>query len=179
MTSDQIQDPMTGVWSRVGILFFAEHYMKLLRRVKREAILLIAGLDGLPADGTLTPANEAGLLETARLLRRTFRTSDAVARIEPDVFAVLLLETSELAADVLLRRLEDRLVEWQAEHAGAPPLTLSLVMDRIRADQEMAFVDVLSRTVAALRRRQAAGMGQGGSLPPAPGWSADAFLPTN
>ncbi len=123
------------------------------------------------------PAHEASLRDTARLLRRTFRTSDAVARIEPDVFAVLLLETSELAADALLLRLEDRLGEWHAEHASVPPLTLSLVADRVRPDQEMVFLDVLSRTVAALRSRQAAKTDQHGTSPPMRGWSADAFLP--
>jgi GGDEF domain-containing protein len=176
--TEGVLDPLTGAWSRFGLVFFAEHYLKLLRRVKREAILFVVGVDGLPADGGWEPAHEASLRETARLLRRTFRTSDVVARIEPDVFAVLLLETSELAADALLLRLEDRLGEWQAEHADSPPLTLSLVADRVRPDQEMAFQDALARTVAALRTRRAAKKDRHGSSPPTRGWSADAFLPT-
>lgn len=174
ITSEDIQDTPTGAWSRFGLLFFAEHYLKLLRRVKREALLFVVGVDGLPADGTLSPAHEACLKETARLLRRTFRTSDAVARIEPDLFAVLLLETSDLGADILLRRLEDRLAEWKAEHPDLPPLTISLVLDRIRADQEMTFVDALSRITAALRRRQADG---DGTSPANRGWTTDVILP--
>ena len=182
MTED-IQDSLTGAWSRFGLLFFAEHYLKLLRRVKREMTLFVVGVDGLPADGadgadgTWAPAHEANLKETARLLRRTFRTSDAVARIGPDLFAVLLLETSDLGADILLTRLEDRLAEWKAEHPDLPPLTLSLVVDRIRADQEMTFADALPRIVAALRRRQADEADGDGPSTATRGWATDTVLP--
>lgn len=172
-----VQDPLTGVWSRFGLTFFASHYLKLLRRVKREAILFVVGMDGIPADGPCESAQETRLQAIARLLLRTFRTSDAVARIESDVFAVLLLETSELAADALLFRLEDRLADWQTEHATAPPQTLSLVMDRVRPDRELVFQDVLLRTVAALRHQQAAKKSQNETTPPAPGWSVDTVLP--
>lgn len=179
MTED-LQDSLTGAWSRFGLLFFAEHYLKLLRRVKREMTLFVVGVDGLPADGadgTWAPAHEANLKETARLLRRTFRTSDAVARIGPDLFAVLLLETSDLGADILLTRLEDRLAEWKAEHPDLPPLTLSLVVDRIRADQEMTFADALPRIVAALRRRQADEADGDGPSTATRGWATDTVLP--
>ncbi|TAJ25837.1 MAG: diguanylate cyclase [Nitrospirae bacterium] len=175
--TENVYDPLTGVWSRFGLMFFASHYLKLLRRMKREAILFVIGMDGMPADGPCEPAQETRLQETARLLLRTFRTSDAVARIEPDVFAVLLLETSALAADALLFRLEDRLVDWQTEHALAPHQTLSLVMDRIHPDRELVFQDVLSRTVTALRRQQADKQSQGETTPPAPGRSVDTVLP--
>lgn len=178
--TEELQDSLTGAWSRFGLLFFAEHYLKLLRRVKREMTIFVVGVDGVPADGadgTWIPAHEASLKETARLLRRTFRTSDVVARIGPDLFAVLLLETSDLGADILLTRLEDRLAEWKTEHPGLPPLTLSLVVDRIRADQEMAFVDALSRITAALRRRQADAADRGGASPATRGWTTDVILP--
>lgn len=171
MQTDDLQDPLTGVWSRFGLMFFAEHYIKLLRRVKREAILFVVAVDGLPAEGPYGAAQEENLKETARLLRRTFRTSDAVARVRPDVFAVLLLETSELAAEVLLRRLEDRLGEWKQEHRGAPPLTLTLIADRVRPDLEMAFLDALTRIEAALRKRQTAKMESPGSAPLSDDWS--------
>lgn len=177
--TEGVQDPLTGAWSRFGLVFFAEHYLKLLRRVKRDAILFVVGVDGMPEEEPCEPAQAIRLQDTARLLRRTFRTSDVVARIEPAVFAVLLLETSELAADALLFRLEDRLAEWQAEHPGSPPLTLSLVADRVRPYQELVFQDVLSRTVAALRSRQAAKRDLSGTPPPMRGWSAGAFLPAS
>lgn len=170
IATEDIQDALTGAWSRFGLLFFAEHYLKLLRRVKREAVIFVVGVDGVPTDGPLEPMHQSHVRETARLLRCTFRTSDVVARIEPEAFAVLLLETSPLAADGLRCRLEDRLVDWQEEHPHAPPLTLSMVVDRIIADQEMSFLDVLSRNVAALRNQWAAGRGQNGNSPYAQEW---------
>ncbi len=160
--TEQTHDPLTGTWSRFGLVFFAEHYVKLLRRLKREAILFVVGVDGLPADGPAEADDEARLREVARLLLRTFRTSDAVARIGPNAFAVLLLETSELAADALRFRLEDRLAGGHESLDGSPlsqspsmPL-LHLVMDRIHPDQELTFHDALARTEAALRARLSA-----------------------
>lgn len=153
---EHVQDPPTGLWSRFGLLFFAEHYLKLLRRMGREAVLYCLALEGIPPEGLSGPAQEARFREAARLLRRTFRTSDAVARIAPDLFAVLLLEASPLAADALRFRLEDRLAEWQTEHAGEPPLVFRLAVDRVRPDQDPIFQDALSRVEAAFRSRQPA-----------------------
>jgi hypothetical protein len=153
---EDVWDPPTGLWSRFGLVFFAEHYLKLLRRMGREAVLYGLALEGVPPEGPSEPAQEARLREAATLLRRTFRTSDAVARIAPDRFAVLLPEASPLAAEALRFRLEDRLAEWRTEHAGEPPLLFRLVMDRVRPDREPTFLGVLTRIEAALRSRQPA-----------------------
>lgn len=175
--TDQLYDTPTGLWNRSGLLFFAEHYLKFLRRVKRESILLVIGLDGCRADGPVTPSDEVPLKEAIRLLRCTFRTSDAIARVEPGLFAVLLMETSELGAELLLRRLEDRLAEWKQAHPDVSPLTLSLVVDRVRADQDMTFADALERIVAAFRRRETAKTDRRDSSPMGD-WAPDAALPT-
>lgn len=167
------------MWSRFGLIFFASHYLKLLRRVKREAILLVVGIDGLSMDEGCEPAQATRLQDIARLILRTFRTSDVVARVEPDVFAILLLETSALAADALLFRLEDRLAEWQTEHGIVPLQTLSLVLDRIDPYEELVFTDIISKTVAALRQQQAAKRSPNDTSPPTPGWSTDVISPLN
>ncbi|WP_447971976.1 diguanylate cyclase domain-containing protein [Nitrospira sp. Kam-Ns4a] len=170
---EDVQDSSTGAWSRFGLLCFAEQYLKLMRRMDREAILFVVGVNGVPAEGPHGPSHEARLREAARLLRRTFRTSDVVARVAPDLFAVLLLDTHPLAADALRFRLEDRLAEWQAEHPEELALALTMVADRVRPNQEPAFEPLLARMVAALRSRQAAQRDPVAAAPPALAPAAD------
>ncbi len=171
--AEDVQDSGTGAWSRFGLLFFAEQYLKLMRRMEREAILFVVGVNGIPAEGPHGPGHEARLREAARLLRRTFRTSDVVARVAPDLFAVFLLNTHPLAADALRFRLEDRLAEWRADHPEELALALTLVADRVRPNQEPAFEPLLARLVAALRSRQATPQGPVADVPPALAPAAD------
>ena len=64
-------------------------------------------------------------MDTPVLLRNTFRSSDVIARIGGDEFAVLILETDQKTAERLSQRLRTSVQEYNTYNPGLP-LSLSI-----------------------------------------------------
>jgi len=104
-----IIDQLTGLHNRRGFRTLAAQQLKLSDRTKKGVILLFADLDGLKRIND-TLGHEAGdraLLEVAAALRESFRSSDVIARMGGDEFAVLAIDTTEDYVDLPLTRLQD------------------------------------------------------------------------
>jgi diguanylate cyclase (GGDEF)-like protein len=93
-------DPLTGTdgphyWDRLIISETAR-----VRRYKRPATIVLVEIAGLTRLGQLwgNDVAERTLISAARTLSQSIRTSDHIARIEPIRFAILLTETTEIAA---------------------------------------------------------------------------------
>ena len=89
-----LTDPLTGLHNRRGFLTFAEHQLTLSLRTKQRLILFFADQDGLKRIND-TLGHEEGdqaIMETASLLKKTFRASDIVARIGGDEYVVLAVD---------------------------------------------------------------------------------------
>jgi diguanylate cyclase (GGDEF)-like protein len=89
-----ITDELTGLLNRRGFFTLAEHQCKLSTRSKRTMALLYLDLDGLKIinDEFGHEVGDKALVESAHIFRATFRSSDIIARIGGDEFAVLLTE---------------------------------------------------------------------------------------
>jgi two-component system cell cycle response regulator len=105
-------DELTGLYNRRGFLALTEQQLKLAKRTKRGALLLYADLDHMKwINDTLGhPEGDRALIETADVLRETFRESDVIARIGGDEFVVLALETwGAASAEAIATRLQRKL----------------------------------------------------------------------
>jgi diguanylate cyclase (GGDEF)-like protein len=103
-----INDPLTGLYNRRGFLSLAEQQLKLSDRNKRGVQLYFADLDGLKSIND-TLGHEEGdkaLSEVAAVLKETFRTSDIIARMGGDEFAVLAIDTTEVNYETFTTRLQ-------------------------------------------------------------------------
>jgi diguanylate cyclase (GGDEF)-like protein len=120
-----LTDPLTGLYNRRGFFLLAEQHVKLARRAGREVILVIADLDGLKEinDTLGHQAGDQALVDTADVLRTTFRESDIIARMGGDEFAILLNQ-GEGAPDTVTARLEDSIERLNT--ATGRPYTLSM-----------------------------------------------------
>ena len=120
-------DELTGLYNRRGFLTLAAQQIALSHRAKRTLILLFADLDGLKQinDTFGHQAGDQTLLNTAEILKEAFRSSDIIARIGGDEFAILALEAQEETVGVLTARLLDRLKLYNAQALTRYPLSLS------------------------------------------------------
>ncbi len=103
-----ITDSLTGLYNRRGFITLAEQQSKAANRNKSRMWLSFIDLDGMKGIND-TLGHEAGdraLIETAEILRRTFRESDIIARIGGDEFALLVSETPTMYADMVKTRLQ-------------------------------------------------------------------------
>ncbi|RJQ53506.1 MAG: diguanylate cyclase [Nitrospiraceae bacterium] len=89
-----ITDELTGLFNRRGFTMLSEQQLKLAGRVKRRMSLLYLDVDDLKTINERfgQKAGDEALVDTANILKMTFRKSDIIARIGGDEFAVLLID---------------------------------------------------------------------------------------
>ena len=107
-----ITDDLTGLYNRRGFFTLGEQQMKLAQRTKRELLIIYVDIDQLKKinDRLGHRFGSLALIETANILKETFRQSDIIARIGGDEFVVLAIETSERSPQHITSRLSDTVV---------------------------------------------------------------------
>lgn len=124
-----ITDELTGLFNRRGFYTLSEKHCKLSTRFKRALSLLYLDLDGMKNinDELGHKAGDQALVDTANILKRTFRDSDIIARIGGDEFAVLLTEHSEPDIEkIIINHLKDNLRIHNEQSGRNYELLLSL-----------------------------------------------------
>lgn len=105
---DALVDRVTGLYNRVGFQVFADQHLKGASRENRSFFVFFAVLDGLPvivqrfgkAEG------DQALGTTAAILRESFRTSDVIARMGTDEFAIIAPDNKDYSPRVVTARLQ-------------------------------------------------------------------------
>lgn len=125
-------DDLTGLYNRRGFISLARQQIKTAERLSRDVVHVFMDVDGMKQINDTFGHREGdlALIETADILRATFRESDVLARMGGDEFAVLALETSPLAADSLLERLRSQLGDRNSR--GHRPYALSFSVGKTR-----------------------------------------------
>ncbi|MHB9026617.1 MAG: GGDEF domain-containing protein [Armatimonadota bacterium] len=120
-------DELTGLYNRRGFYTLAEQLLKLALRRKQELLLVYVDIDGMKTinDTHGHTAGDFALIETATLLKDTFRESDIIARFGGDEFVVLAPDTHRSHAARIIERLEAKLLERNAVIYQRFPLSLS------------------------------------------------------
>ncbi|MFO8007211.1 MAG: diguanylate cyclase [Candidatus Brocadiia bacterium] len=123
-----LHDELTGLYNRRGFVALAEQQLKLADREEGAVLLLFADLDGLKAinDQFGHQAGDKALQDVARVLKKTFRKSDILARVGGDEFAVLAFGAGKKDADTVAQRLQEALNERLAREEDAYELSLSV-----------------------------------------------------
>jgi two-component system cell cycle response regulator len=134
--SASMEDDLTGLCNRGSFMALARQAMKVAHRTRTALIILSVDLSmnlsmdvDAPKprnDGSRRASGDQDLLETANLLRATFRESDIMARLGGDEFAVLapVRPDPDNDTDALLSRLQDNLNALNARPNR--PIRLSL-----------------------------------------------------
>jgi diguanylate cyclase (GGDEF)-like protein/PAS domain S-box-containing protein len=123
-----IMDQLTGLSNRRGFLALAEQQLKIADRTKKELLLLYLDLDGMKwINDTLGhKEGDNALIEVAAVLKETFRSSDIVARIGGDEFAVLAIDMTEGNADIQMARLQDQIDRYNGRENRRYRLSVSV-----------------------------------------------------
>lgn len=130
-----LTDELTGLLNRRGFLALVEQQRKIAKRQHRPTVLLIADVDGLKAinDTQGHAVGDAALVETAAILRGSFREADIVARIGGDEFAVLQVENTDGDASGAITRLHGNLA---ARNARPGDYALAMSVGSVRCDPD-------------------------------------------
>src|SRR5216684_659667 len=111
-----LTDDLTCLYNRRGFFAAAAQQLKLASRNAQNLLLLFCDLDNLKKinDSYGHLEGDLALIRTADALEHAFRDSDILARIGGDEFVVLASEATSQTQEVLLRRLEESLKQFNA-----------------------------------------------------------------
>ena len=145
-------DALTGLHNRRGFLSSAEQMLRLARRSGRGLVLIYLDLDHLKTlnDTVGHDEGDRALVDLAEVLRGTFRTSDIVARIGGDEFAVLAIDAPPGAVSQLKVRLLERIDEYNARSPHPAALSISMGTAVLLFDDPGGIEDLLARADRAM-----------------------------
>ena len=103
-----VTDELTGLNNRRGFLIHIRQLLKIANRTKKEISLMFIDVDDMKEinDSYGHNAGDQALVETAKILKKTFREVDIIARIGGDEFVVLSNEFSKEKNGILINRLQ-------------------------------------------------------------------------
>jgi diguanylate cyclase (GGDEF)-like protein len=146
-----LTDVMTCLYNRRAFYALATQQLKVVHRKGQGLLLFFADVDNLKNINDTFGHREGdlALIRTADVLEQTFRTSDILARLSGDEFAVLALEASSQDRGAILRRLDQHLKEVSLQE---PRYTLSLSVGVARFDpkNEITLGELLSQADRAM-----------------------------
>lgn len=142
-----LTDDLTGVYNRRGFMTLAEQQLKMANRMRVRLLLLFVDLDGMKWINDTLGHHEGdrALVDTAEVLKETFRESDVIARIGGDEFAVIALEESECCDETVVVRLQENLGVSNEERGRPYRLSLSIGIAHYTPDKPCSIDELLER----------------------------------
>lgn len=140
-----LTDELTGLHNRRGFLALAKQQLKVADRNNEGALLFFADIDNLKAinDRYGHREGDIAMIHAADALRHTFRDSDIISRLGGDEFAILALEASSRHQETILRRLSEKLANFNAGEARFT-LALSVGVPRFDPEHPISLGDLIS-----------------------------------
>jgi len=140
-------DELTGLYNRRGFLTFAKQQFNIAERMNKGILLLYIDVDDLKwiNDTMGHQEGDRALLETAGILKKTFREADIIARIGGDEFVVLAIEVHEGDAEILADRLQKELENRNAKGNMGCKLSLSAGIARSGPENLCSIDELLKR----------------------------------
>ena len=145
-------DELTGLLNRRGFLGAAQQNLRLARRLKETALLIFIDLDGMKDinDNLGHCEGDRALIDSAAILKNTYRDSDVIARLGGDEFTVLAMGTPETDSGILTTRLQTQLDAHNARGHRAYQLSMSVGIVRCSPETSMPVEDLIARADAAM-----------------------------
>lgn len=153
-----VTDDLTGLNNRRGFFMLAEQEMKLARRLKKDLLLVFVDLDDFKSinDTHGHQVGDQALVETAEILRTTFRESDVLARLGGDEFVALAMFSPEETDDIIETRLHQTLAEHNARPSRKYALSISTGVARFDARNVQSLAELMAIADDALYEQKRA-----------------------
>jgi diguanylate cyclase (GGDEF)-like protein len=149
-----ITDQLTGLFNRRGFYILAQKHLEISKRKKRKFSVLFLDLDDLKHinDKFGHSTGDQVLVDAADILKKSFRTSDVVARIGGDEFSVLITEPSSLVniQHIISAHIQEKLDAYNNQTDRNYKLTLSIGISHFRPKHPSTIDELLARADALM-----------------------------
>ena len=166
-------DDLTGLYNRRGFLTLARQQLRMADRLRKRVSHIFVDLDGLKRinDTYGHRHGDQALVETAEMLKETFRESDIIARIGGDEFVVLAIDNAAgQLEDSWQQRVHENLAQRNRRPDRAYSLSVSMGVAYYDPDFPTALDDLLARADSLMyeEKRAKRGQNESGTLAHAP-----------
>lgn len=150
-------DELTGLYNRRGFMTLAEHQMKLSRRKQSAFYLIFTDLDGMKIINDTYGHKEGdhALIQTAHLLKETFRGSDIIARMGGDEFAIFAIEPAASSAEQIAKRFQDNIAAFNARQTKPYNLSISVGVVECTPESPLSLDEMLAQADTLMYRNKA------------------------
>ncbi|MBF0591132.1 MAG: diguanylate cyclase [Nitrospirae bacterium] len=145
--TQSIMDELTGLYNRRGFYTLAAQQIRLANRYQRSMLLFFLDMDGMKIinDTHGHKAGDRALVETARILRETFRDSDIIGRTGGDEFIVLVSDMDIVDESVIRARLQDNTDAFNAKNDSPLDLSISVGVINYSYDNPMELDELIAK----------------------------------
>ncbi len=143
-----ISDELTGIFNRRGFFTMADRQVKAADRSQEYLFLLYADLDNMKwINDTLGHSTgDSALVETAEILRNTFRKSDIIGRLGGDEFAVLLSDRPGAnSVEAVIERFEENIQAANGLSERTYTLSISIGVTRYDPKSPCTIEELMTR----------------------------------
>jgi two-component system cell cycle response regulator len=139
-----LMDDLTGLSNRKGFLSLANHHVKLAGRTRSSFLVGFIDLDGMKEINDTFGHQEGNraLVETANILRDSFRQSDILGRFGGDEFVVLVTEAEENSIAIVTKRVQDKVTSRNEHPDRRYQLSLSIGVVNSLSDHVLDVPDL-------------------------------------
>jgi diguanylate cyclase (GGDEF)-like protein/PAS domain S-box-containing protein len=154
-----ITDELTGLFNRRGFLAIADQQIKLACRKKDDIFLLYADFDNMKwINDTLGhQTGDNALIETADILKRTFRQSDLIGRVGGDEFIVLITDhENKNPLKKIMARFEKKIATANGLQDRNYKIMLSIGIVHYDHDEACSIDDLMSKADSQMYEKKRA-----------------------
>jgi diguanylate cyclase (GGDEF)-like protein len=140
-----IRDDLTGLLNRRGFFTIAEKQCEIANRNDLNLSFLFIDLDKMKAinDRFGHKAGDEALIDSANILKNSFRSSDIITRIGGDEFVIIVMETPETKVGTLTTRLKANLRSHNLKAKRPYKLSLSMGLTRYTHENPCSVDELL------------------------------------
>jgi len=122
-----LYDDLTGLYNRRGFLPLAEKFLNLANRQKKELLMIYLDLNDLKVinDAHGHQEGDQALMDTAQILKKTYRVVDIIARMGGDEFAVIPVGATKNDIATVTGRLQTNIAAHNATNMRNYALSIS------------------------------------------------------
>ncbi len=146
------RDELTGLYNRRGFFNLAERHSKLSKRTKTGLLLFYVDIDHMKwiNDTFGHEEGDRALLDTKNIFSKTFRTSDIVARIGGDEFAIIAVDATRESTDILLDRLQKNIKALNSMEGRTYEISLSIGSVYVDCESSLSINEMLAKADALM-----------------------------
>ncbi|MHC5932751.1 GGDEF domain-containing response regulator [Nostoc sp.] len=141
-----VTDELTGLYNRRGFFWLANQQFKIVQRIQMFCCLLFVDIDGLKQvnDSLGHEVGDRMILDTAKLLKQTFRDSDIIARLGGDEF-VILVPVESGNTDEFYPRLQANIDRFNQEDNHSYQLSISVGITQCALKENISLEQLIEQ----------------------------------